>query len=395
MAPPAPPSYRRGLVDRAITAARPSQPTLMILRSVTRWPLRAGLTALGLSLATAVLVSSRFFPDSLDVIVEQAFDLSNRQDAVVLARGEAPLAALEEVRRLPGVILAEPQQVAPALIRHGPREKRVAIQADPTGSDLARVVGWDGAAHDAPTGGILLSDRLAEALGAREGEVVEVELLAGRRGTHKVRVAGVLRQFLGLGAYMDLAALDAMQHRAPRITGVNVTLDPAREAAFHARLKETPGVSGAIMTAQNRRGFEETIGENMLIMSAVYTTLAVVITLGVAYNQARFQLSERARELAILRILGFGRGDISYVLVGETMLLALVAQPLGWWIGTMVARGLVEGFSSDLYTMPLAISAGTYASSSLIVLGAALGAALLVRRRLDHLDLVAVMKTRE
>jgi putative ABC transport system permease protein len=395
MSPPAPPSFRRGIVDRIVTALRPSQPTLMILRSVTRWPVRAGLTALGLALATSVLVSSRFFPDSLDVILETAFDLSNRQDAMVLAGGETPLAALEEVRRMPGVIQAEPQAHMPALIRHGPREKRVSIQADPRDADLARVVGWGGRALDAPEHGLLLSDRLAERLDAAPGDVVEVELLAGRRGTHEIPVAGIVDQFLGLGAYMDLASLDALQRRAPQLTNVNVTLDPAREDDFHAALKDTPGVAGAIMTTANRRGFEETIEENILIMTSVYTALAVVIAFGVAYNQARAQLSERARELAILRILGFGRGDISYVLMGETMLLAALAQPVGWWLGHLVATALTEGFSSDLYAMPLAISPATYASSSLIVLGAALGSALLVRRRLDRLDLVAVMKTRE
>ena len=96
-----------------------------------------------------------------------------------------------------------------------------------------------------------------------------------------------------------------------------------------------------------------------------------------------------------MRILGFTRGEVGYILMGEVMLLALLAQPVGWWIGWAVAKLMTESFTSDLYAIPLVLKPATFSSASLVVLTAAMVSVLVVRRRLDRIDLVAVMKTRE
>jgi putative ABC transport system permease protein len=149
------------------------------------------------------------------------------------------------------------------------------------------------------------------------------------------------------------------------------------------------------MMTDTRRSFSETIEENIGMINAIYITIAVLITIGVTYNGARIQLSERSRELASLRILGFTRGEVSYILIGETMLLAVLAQPLGWLIGTMIAANMFNSFSSDLYNLPLVMEPAVYAKSSLVVLLASFGSVMVVRRRLDKQNLVSVMKVRE
>jgi putative ABC transport system permease protein len=149
------------------------------------------------------------------------------------------------------------------------------------------------------------------------------------------------------------------------------------------------------MLTDMRRSFDETIEKNITVTATVYFVIAVLITVGVTYNGARIQLSERARELASLRILGFSRGEVSFILVGETMILALLAQPFGWLAGMGIAWAFTQGVNSDLYEIPFVIRPATFARASLIVLLTALASALVVRRRIDRLDLVAVMKTRE
>jgi putative ABC transport system permease protein len=146
---------------------------------------------------------------------------------------------------------------------------------------------------------------------------------------------------------------------------------------------------------ENRRAFEDTISQNIVVVNGIYAAIAILITVGVAYNGARIQLSERARELASLRILGFSRGEVSSVLVGETMLLAILAQPLGWLFGIWIATALSNSFTSDLYASRWCWTPSIFARASLIVLAASLVSVLLVRRRIDSMDLVAVMKTRE
>ncbi len=395
MSPPAPPRFRRNWIDRTLGYLRVSQPSMMILRSLIRWPFRALFSVLGMAMAVAVLVAANFFPDSLDEIIDMAFYQSNRQHAVLFFSEDRPESVVGDARNLPGVLQAEGTQYRSAFLRNAHHEKRVAIEARRPGSDLSRIVDASGKVVDAPPDGFMLTERLADILDVGIGDRVEAEFLEGRRGTYQLTVTGLVTQYFGLGAYMDQDTLAQMFQQEPRFSAINITFDPAERDALDARLKELPALAGTIMMAENRRGFEDTISENILIATTIYAILGALITVGVAYNGARIQLSERARELASLRILGFSRGEVSYILVGETMLLALLAQPVGWWMGWRFAKLMTDSFTSDLYSIPLILEPKTFANASLTVLVAALVSVLLVRRRLDNMNLVSVMKTRE
>jgi putative ABC transport system permease protein len=395
MQPPAPPSFRRNFLDTLMARARLRQTTIMVLRSIIRWPVRSFLTAAGIGAATASVIASGFMFGALDRIIDLAFNQTYRQDAMILFAEDMPETALPQVARLPGVIQVEPQQFHSAILRNGPREKRVSLEARPEDATLSRVIGADGAPIVAPPGGLLLSERLASQLELGVGDAVEVEFLTGRRETHEMVVTGLVEQFLGLGAYADMAFLDEIFRRSDRMSVANVLIDERELPELHARLQETPALSGLILMTENRRSFEETISENVVVINTIYAGIAILITVGVAYNGARIQLSERARELASLRILGFSRAEVSSVLVGETMLLAILAQPLGWLFGAWIATALSKSFTSDLYAIPLVLEPDIFARASLIVLIASFVSVMIVRRRVDRMDLVAVMKTRE
>ncbi len=395
MQPPAPPRFRRTWIDVAMARARFTQPTVMILRSLMRWPVRSALTALGLSLAVAAVMASSFMGGALDEIIDQAFVQSNRQDAMLVFAKETPVSVIEDVARLPGVLQVEGQQFHAAVLRNAQFQKRVSVEARLPGADLSRVVSQDGGVLEPAPGGILLSELLASQLHLQVGDMVEVEFLTGKRGTYQMRVTGLVTQYFGLGAYVDLTYLNQLFGQSPLVSVANITLDEAQLGDLHIALKDIPNLAATNMLTQARRSFEQTISRNVSIMTTIYISIAVLITVGVAYNGARIQMSERSRELASLRILGFTRWHVSYILIGETMLLALLAQPVGWWIGRLLATAMMRAFSSDLYRLPLVLEPATYAKASLVVLFAALGSVLIVRRRLDNLDLVSVMKTRE
>lgn len=395
MSPPAPPRFKRSLLDRLMVLMHLSQPTLMIARGLMRWPVRSAMSALGVALAVAILAAANSFPAAMNRIITVAFDLSNRQDAMLIFSQEVGESGLQAVRRLPGVLQAEPQQIAPVKLRNGPREKLVSIETRARGADLSRLVDGKGAVMEPPERGLVLSHYLADYLQLRAGDRVEVEFLSGKRGTYHLPVTGLVDQYFGLSAYMDRAALNRLFAQAPRLTAVNVTLDSAHSTAFHAALKDLPALSGSVMLTDSRRSFRDTISQNIGIMSTVYIVIGVLITFGVTYNSARIQLSERARELASLRILGFGKGEISYILMGETLALALLAQPVGWALGAAISYAATAGFDSDLYRIPLVLDRVVFAKASAVVLAAALVSVLIVRRRIDRFDLIAVMKTRE
>lgn len=395
MQPPAPPRFKRSFIDEMMARLRLTQPTIMILRSLLRWPLRSFLTTLGLALAVASVIASLFINDALDEIVDLAFYQTNRQDAMLIFSDDVLETALEEVRNLPGVLQAESQQFHTAILHKGHLSKRVAVEARRPDTDLSRVMDASGRLMTAPPGGILLSLRLADQLDVQAGDTIEAEFLSGRRETFDLMVTGLVEQHFGLGAYMDLAFMNTLFRQAPQLTTANVTLDVRQTAALHKTIKDLPELSGLIEMTENRKSFQETIDQNVTVMNTIYIVIAVLITVGVTYNAARIQLSERARELASLRILGFDRGEVSYILMGEMMLIALIAQPFGWLIGAWIARAMTNAFTSDVYAIPLVLQPATFTSASLVVLTAAFVSVMIVRRRLDRLDLVAVMKTRE
>lgn len=395
MSPPVPPRYKRTLLDRLLSAMHLSQVMMMIFRSLMRWPIRSAMTSLGLSLAVAILVASSFFSDALDKMMDTTFHQSNRQDAMLLFSPDIPETALESVADLPGVLRVEGYQMQSAVIRNGHLEKDVGIDARRPGSDLARVIDDRGRVITPPRDTIVMSQRLAQQLEVGRGDVVEIEFLGGRNETFHIPVSNIVPQYVGLGAYMDLETLNRLLRQAPQITVATLLLDEGQLPTLHKVLKETPKLSGLVMLSEMRRSFEETIRENITINTTIYVVIAILITVGVAYNGARIQLSERARELASLRILGFTRGEVSFILMGESMLLAILAQPLGWALGALIAAALSSASTSDLYSVPLVLKPSGFALASLIVLGAALASALIVRRRLDRLDLIQVMKTRE
>ncbi|MCP4288673.1 MAG: ABC transporter permease, partial [Gammaproteobacteria bacterium] len=150
-----------------------------------------------------------------------------------------------------------------------------------------------------------------------------------------------------------------------------------------------------VIRAQQIKNFHRTMDETMLFWSYIATVFASIITVGVVYNSARIILTERGRELASMRVLGFTRGEISYILLGELALLTLIAIPPGLLLGRALCAYIAKAIENDLYRVPLILEPDTYAFAALVVLIAAVVSGLLVRNRLDRLDLIEVLKTKE
>ena len=369
---------------------------MMILRAIGRWPLRAALTTLGISLSAAIIVGGLFMFDSFDELIDLAFVQANRQDAILEFPIPRPESVIDDIENLPGVMIAEGALTVPARLYHEHYTRTIGIEGYREGNTLVRVFDGDARVDVNPEHGIVLAKRLANHLHVSTGDMIEIEFLQVDDTRHKVVVTGTVAQFFGLSAYMDNDKLAAMMGRAPQVMLANIVYDDGPGGGAVRRRSRMPRRSPASPSSPRcARGFDETIKESAGITLTVYTSLAALIAIGVVYNSARIQLSERARELASLRILGFTRGEVSYILLGELAILTLAAIPIGLWMGYGMAAAMVESFKSDLYALPLIVTDATYWRAALVVAGASLVSALIVRRRIDRMDLVSVMKTRE
>lgn len=382
--------------------------TAMALRHLAHRPLRAGLTALGIALSVALLVTALFSADSIDRMIDMVFYRAERADARITLAAEASPAAIAEIRRLPGVIAAGSFRVVPAVLRHRHHARRVAITGRADGEALSRVLDLSGRPVAMPRSGLLLTDRLARLLEARPGDLIDVELPESGARIVPVPLAGIVESYIGLGADMEIGALDRLVGGGPRIGGAWIGVDPGMISATAAAkaglppgaflydaVKAAPGIASVALQLVSRQKFRETVKENIVITMSIYLAIAVIVAFGVLYNAARIQLSESARELASLRILGFTGSETAQVLLTELLVVVAAAQPLGWAIGYGFARSVVAGFESDLFRLPFAIFPATYALASAVVLAAAAATALLVWRRILGLDLMAVLKSGE
>lgn len=393
---PAPPArYDVSLVERLGLRRILSQPSRMIIRNLERRPVKSVLSIIGIAFACAVLVTGQFFGDSADYLVDLQFRVAQRDDMTVTFVEPTSRAAMHSLAAMRGMEYAEPFRSVPADFRFEQRHFRTSIQGLSPDGRLHRLLTRSLKQIEVPPDGILLTDHLAGMLGIRPGDLLTVEVLEGARPVRQIPVAGVVNEWIGVYGYMELPALNRMMREGSAISGVYFTADRDLQPQIFRELKEIPRVAGSTLRLQALQNFYETMAGQMLAFAFFNTILAGSIAFGVVYNSARIALSERSRELASLRVLGYTRGEISFILLGELAVLTLLGVPLGFLIGKSLGALMLMGFQTELYRFPLIIQPSTYAFAATVVLVSAFFSGLIVRRKLDHLDLVAVLKTKE
>jgi putative ABC transport system permease protein len=395
MRPAAPLMYGRSLLELPALARRLSGTARMVLRNISRFPARTLASVMGISLAVAIMMIGLVFGDAIEQLIATQFWVAARQDVTVNFVEPRSAGVRHELARLPGVLAVEPQRVVAARIRFGHRERHLAVTGVTAGSRLRQIVNRDRSAIALPASGVVLSQPLATALGAVTGDEVIVDVLEGARPTHHATVTAVVDDLIGLSVYMDLDRLHDLMREGDSVSGALLAVDGAQAAGLSAALKQLPAVAGVGFKRAELAGFRDTMAAALDLTITVNVLFAGIIAFGVVYNAARISLSERARELASLRVLGFTRAEIKSVLLGELSLLTLAALPAGAALGYVLAGGIIASLDSEVYRVPFHVSRQTVASSCLSVIAAAVFSGLLVARRLDTLDLAGVLSIRD
>jgi len=350
---------------------------------------------LGMASATAILIVSLFTRDTMESLIDVTYFMADRQDATVSFVEKRPRDVVLQMARLPGVIVAEPHREVAARIRNGNIERRIAISGRPRNADLNRIIDIDLKPVVLPESGLAISSMLAQILGVKVGDSVEIDLLEGARRTVSLPVTALVEDYFGIKGMMDAEALARLMWEMPAMTSVNLSFDQNQREALYAALKTIPTVSGVGLQRISLANFREAIALLITTMASIYTGLAAVIAFGVVYNSARISLSERARELASLRVLGFTRAEVLWILLLELALLTLIAQPPGWAMGYGLAWVMKTQLAGELMRVRLIVESSTYVLASAIVIVAAVVSAFVVRARVNRLDLVTVLKTRD
>lgn len=395
MRPEAPAQYRVSLVERIGVGRRLTQPSRIIVRNIERKPIRTMLSTIGIAAACATMIASGFFKDAVDHMVRVQLVLSQKEDMTVTFIEPTSRRVIHELQALEGVHHAEPYRNVAVKMIHGHRSYKTAINGIESDSRLHLLLDTDLKPVPLPPDGILLTDYLGKILGVKPGDVLTIELLEGTRSIRQVPVAALTKQYLGVMGYMDIRSLNRLLIEGDAISGAHLVTDALHRKDLFHEFVGMPRISGTVVRMDEIRNFYDVQAKGMLFFTFIATLMACFISFGVVYNNARIIFSERNRELSSLRVLGYTRGEISYILLGELGLITLAAIPLGFLLGYWLCGYIAQALASDLFRVPLVIAPGTFSLAASVVLSAATVSALVVRRRIDRLDLVEVLKTRE
>ena len=393
--PEAPAKFRPLLLERLGLGNVLSSATRMVLRNLERRPLRTAATVTGIALAVALLASGRFPYDAFDRLLDVEFRVSQRYDAVAMFTHVRPLRGVAELRDVDGVIDAEPFRATGIRITRGAITQTTSITGFEPGGMLFRLADVRGDTRSLPRGATIMTVGLAKALDIQTGDTVVVELLERGSERRSLVVSGLFDPMIGQGLYMARSALNDLLRETDAASGAYLTIAPRAEASVFTQFRDMPAVLGANSRAGTVKNIDEQMRQSMVFVLMLIGVSAGIIAVGVVYNSARIALSERGRELASLRVLGFTTNEVSGMLLGEQAAVLIVALPVGVLFGAIFSALLARGFESDRFHFPYVFALRSQLFAMGVVVASAVLAGLVVRRRVRRLNLVSALRTRE
>ncbi len=395
MRPETPPRFRPGPLERMGLGRWLPASGRMIVRNVERQPLRSLFAAIGVAFSVAILVVSMFFFDAVQHMIDVQFRQIQREDLAVHFVNARSHAVRQDLATLDGVTRVETFRTVPVRLARGHVDRSTAITGLHHEAELRRLVDQKRGPLTVPATGVVLNSKLARILGVKVGDTLTARVLEGRRPERRIPVTGTVDEMFGISAYMDFVALHALLREPALATGAYLSVEAEHLPGVTQRLKDVPAVMSVYSPTGLRQTFERQMAENLFISVTFLVVLAGILAVGIIYNGARIALSERGRELASLRVLGFTRREVSTLLLGEQASITVLAIPLGWLIGFGWGMLILSLFDLERYRIPLVVTPRTYLFSALVAIVSALVAALAVQHRLNRLDMIEVLKTRE
>lgn len=368
----------------------------MIARNISRNKFRAALNIFGVMVSCGLLIMGYFTMDALDFMLNYQFSVTQREDVKVSFFQELGKSALYDVARMDYVERAEPLLQYPFTIRSDWREKDIPIVGLPRNAQLQVLTDDKHRPVDIGDQGLILSERVAEQLGVRPGDTVELKPLMGRiTDTTMMVVSKVVTQYLGVSAYMNIEALSRILDEPFATNAVLVRTETGKEEELTLDLKDVPAVAAADIKMESYENLVNTLAKNMAVINTMLIFFSGVISFAIIYNVTTVALAERQRELASLRVLGFTRNEVGRIMYNENFMLGFFGILLGVPFGIGLSLILVQFYDNDLYRFPFHIDRETFVVAivaTLVFIGLA---NLAVRRKIHTLDLVEVLKARE
>jgi putative ABC transport system permease protein len=399
MKPPAPKKGKRVILEKMPfiwKSLKFSQK--MKFRSISRNRKRNSLTAIGVVLSTAILVLGFSVGDSLDYTIKQIYEVEQNYDMKVSFKSPAGIDELKQIRAINNISYVEPVFEGGVELKNGEDKKDVLISALQDTSSLHRVLDENGQVQRLPSEGILMPERLVKALNAKVGDYIDFKpYFPGAKST-KIKISGISTQYLGLGVDMNINNLSSILENNQIYTGAVIRLSSSRVDDIQAiknDLYNLPIVDSVEYRVDAKKNMEKSL-KLFTLFSSFTIILAAIMSIAVIYNITVINIYEKKRELSSLKVMGFTKKEIRSYVYDENMAVGILSLIIGLPFGRLLAKLIVGYFyTTDAYAFPVATYTPSYAYAAVLIFLFILTAQVLLRRKIDRIDMVDVLKVRE
>lgn len=368
---------------------------VMALRAVLGRPVKTILTTIGIALAAPLVLFGLFWFDAISYMADVGFGRIERGDVFLSFSEPLSTDALRELQTLPGVLKAEPQRVAPIRLIAGHRSYRTSAIGVDLDSELKVSRDSELRAIPVPADGIMISRQIADTLDLRIGDRALMEMLEGIRAAKEVTISRISDDILGASVVVERSALNRLMREGSTMNAASLKIDASLSERFWSGISKIPKIEGSSAKALWLTLFHETVAGLVLTGALILSTFGILIAVGVVYNSARVSLQEHAWELASLRIVGLTRREVSSVIIAEIAIQLIVAIPCGLLFGRFLIGVISSARASESFRIPAVIEPSSYLMATVLILGAGAASLYAIRRRIDRLDLVSVLKSRD
>jgi putative ABC transport system permease protein len=395
MRPPAPPAFHAGILERFGFENHLLIRQKMVFRNLLFHPMRLALSILGMATALAVVVSSLAWNDIIRFLLETQFQRAQREDISVTFNTPIKQGGLQELLHLPGVLDIEGYRLIPVRIRYANQKRELILTGWPTQARMRQHLGTDLKVMPIPGEGLLLTRFFEKAWGLSKGDWVEVEFLEGRATPKRIPIQGFTDDLVGIAASMSIQSIWKNLEEEPHYNMATLKIDPRQATSLYIKLNELPRVATVHFKSSLYRGFQNSLGRMMRVFTLILIAFALAIAVGVIYNSIRVSFSERSWELASLRVLGFSSRETFRLLLSEIGVQALLSLAPGCVMGLGLTHFVLKGVNTEVFGFPVIIERSTYALGILVVLGAFVLSAGMVKRMISRINLSEALKSRD
>lgn len=401
MRPKAPPMGKRILLERITPLWRRLSFNYKItLRNLFRYQKRFWMTVIGIGGCAALIVTAFGLRDSIFAVMDMQYDEIYRYSAQLgLVEHITPGEWSEVEKALDGSDLVgdwtkEHTETITA--------ETDAYTADATldvveNSDvLERFVNLrhrtDNDTVTLPDDGVIITEKLSLLLGVEPGDTITLD----GDSRVEVRVADVTEHYIQHSVYMSAAYYEQVFGQAPEENAVLVSYDTQADGAqeLEQDLVSLDGVSSLTRIEDTRKTFGTSL-ESVDYAVALIIVCAAALAFVVLYNLTNINITERMRELATLKVLGFYDGELSAYIYRENVILTVFGVALGMVLGKLLHQWLILTVEIDLLMFGRTVAPTSYLWAVVLTTVFSLLVNLGAHRKLKKLDMVESLKTVE